>query len=83
MRFYSVKLDGYVCDSNDIHDFAGTLVVTEAGFTAVGAGKGNASFNDDNGLYRRLKSSTAEGLALDVGVDDIDIHLRLPGAADS
>jgi len=58
-------------------------VVTKDGFTVVGAGKGDASFNDDNGLYRCLKSSTAEGLALDVGVDGIDIHLKLPGAADS
>lgn len=73
---HKVKLDGDVFDLNNIDDFPGTFVEAEVGFTVVDAGKGDAWFKNDKGVHLRLKSPEAKGLALDVGVDGIDIRMK-------
>jgi hypothetical protein len=73
---HKVKLDGDVYDLNNIDDFFGTYAEAEVGFTVADAGKGDAWFKNDRGVHLRLKSPEAKGLALDVGVDGIDIRRK-------
>lgn len=56
-----------------IEDFAGTYSAATIGATAV-KGVGGASFENDKGVYIRVKSKS-EGLALSLGLSIIEVEM--------
>jgi len=73
---HKVKLSGEVYDLDDIADFAGVYAAAEAGFTVGDAGKGDFWLKNDKGVRLRLKSPASEGVALDLGVEGLDIRMK-------
>jgi len=71
-----VKLDGDVWEMRDVADFPGVYAEAEVGFTVVDADKGDFWMKNDKGVYLRLKSPESKGLALDLGVEGVDIRLK-------
>jgi hypothetical protein len=73
---HKVKLDGDVWDLKDVADFSGVYAAAEAGVTLGDAGKGDFWLKNDKGVSLRLKSPDSKGIALDLGVEGIDIRLK-------
>ena len=73
---HKVDLNGDVFDLNDIADFPGVYAEAEAGFTLADAGKGDFWLENHKGVKLRLKSPQSEGLALDLGVEGVDIRMK-------
>ncbi len=73
---HQVDLDGDVWDMNALDDFAGVYVEAEAGYTVVDSGKDDVWLKNKKGVKLRLKSPKSKGLALNLGVDGIDIRLK-------
>lgn len=73
---HKVDLSGDVFDLNDIADFPGVYAEAEAGFTLADAGKGDFWLENHKGVKLRLKSPQSEGLALDLGVEGVDIRMK-------
>ncbi len=73
---HKVKLDGDVYDLNDIADFEGAYAAAEVGFTVADKGKGDFWLKNDKGVKLRLKSPESKGIALDLGVEAVDIRLK-------
>jgi hypothetical protein len=73
---HKVKLTGEVYDLDDVADFAGVYAAAEAGFTVGDAGKGDFWLKNDKGVKLRLKSPASEGIALDLGVEGLDIRMK-------
>jgi len=71
---HEVKLTGDVYKLNDIKDFPGLYFAAEAGIT-VAKGAGGFWMKNDKGVALHLKSS-AEGLALAIGVEGFDIKME-------
>ena len=71
---HKVHLTGDVYKLNNVADFAGTYFVAEAGITVV-KGVGGFWFKNDKGVTLHMKSS-AEGLALSIGVEGLKITMR-------
>jgi hypothetical protein len=73
---HKVKMDGDVWGLKDLADFAGVYAEAEVGFTVADAGKGDFWMKNDKGVYLRLKSPSSKGLALDLGVEGVDIRME-------
>jgi len=73
---HKVKMDGDVWELKDLADFAGVYVEAEVGFTVADAGKGDFWLKNDKGVKLRLKSPKSKGIALDLGVEGVDIRLK-------
>ena len=73
---HKVKMDGDVWGLQDLADFAGVYAEAEVGFTVADAGKGDFWMKNDKGVYLRLKSPSSKGLALDLGVEGVDIRME-------
>ena len=73
---HKLKLDGDVYDLNNIADFPGVYAAAEVGFTVADAGKGDVWLKNDKGVKLRLKSPESKGLALNLGVEGVDIRLK-------
>jgi hypothetical protein len=73
---HQVKLKGDVWDLYDVGDFPGLYAAAEVGYTADDAGEGDIWLQNDKGVKLRLKSPQSEGIALDLGVEGIDIRME-------
>jgi len=73
---HKVKMDGDVYDLNKLEDFTGVYAEAEIGFTVVDEGKGDFWLKNDKGVKLRLKSPSSKGIALDLGVEGVDIRLK-------
>ena len=73
---HKVKLDGDVWDLKDVADFPGVYAEAEAGFTVAHKGQGDFWLVNDKGVKLRLKSPSSKGIALDLGVEGVDIRLK-------
>jgi hypothetical protein len=73
---HKVKLDGDVWEMRDVADFPGVYAEAEVGFTVADAGKGDFWLKNDKGVYLRLRSPKSKGIALDLGVEGVDIRLK-------
>jgi len=73
---HKVKLDGDVYDLNKLEDFTGVYAEAEIGFTVADKGKGDFWLKNDKGVKLRLKSPSSKGIALDLGVEGVDIRLK-------
>jgi hypothetical protein len=73
---HKVKLAGDVWDLKDLADFSGLYAEAEIGFTVADAGKGDFWLVNDKGVKLRLKSPSSMGVALDLGVEGVDIRLE-------
>jgi hypothetical protein len=73
---HKLKLDGDVYDLNDVADFPGVYAEAEIGFTVADKGKGDVWLKNDKDVKLRLKSPESKGIALDLGVEGVDIRLK-------
>lgn len=73
---HKVKLDGDVWDMKDLADFPGVYAEAEVGITLANAGKGDVWMKNDKGVKLRLKSPESQGIALDLGVEGVDIRME-------
>jgi len=73
---HKVKLTGDVWDLKNLADFAGVYAEAEVGITVVDAGRGDFWLENDKGVKLRLKSPKSQGIALDLGVEGVDIRLK-------
>jgi len=73
---HKVKLTGDVYDLNNVADFAGVYAEAEVGATLGDAGKGDFWMKNDKGVKLHLKSPKSEGIALDLGVEGVDIRMK-------
>jgi hypothetical protein len=72
---HKVKMDGDVWELKNLADFGGVYAEAEVGFTVADAGKGDFWMKNDKGVYLRLRSPESKGIALDLGVEGVDIRL--------
>jgi len=73
---HKLDLDGDVWDLKDVADFPGVYAEAEIGFTVADAGKGDVWLKNDKDVKLRLKSPSSKGIALDLGVEGVDIRLK-------
>jgi len=73
---HKVKLNGDVWDMTDIADFAGAYAEAEVGFTVGDAGKGDFWLKNDKDVKLRLRSPESKGIALDLGLEGVDIRME-------
>ena len=73
---HKLKLSGDVWDMKDVADFPGVYAEAEVGFTVGDAGKGDMWLENDKGVKLRLKSPSSKGIALDLGVEGVDIRME-------
>jgi hypothetical protein len=73
---HKLKLDGDVYDLNDVADFPGVYAAAEVGFTVADKGKGDVWLKNDKDVKLRLKSPESKGLALNLGVEGVDIRFK-------
>jgi hypothetical protein len=71
---HKIHLTGDVYKLNNVADFAGTYFVAEAGITLV-KGMGGFWMKNSAGVTLHLKAS-AEGLALAVGIEGMELSLE-------
>ena len=67
-------MTGEVYNLDDIKDFAGTYFTAEAGIAVV-KGAGGSWMKNSKGVVMHLKSA-AEGVALSVGVEGLEVELE-------
>jgi hypothetical protein len=73
---HKVELEGDVYDLEDVADFPGVYVEAEVGFTVADAGRGDMWLRNNNDVKMRLKSPASQGIALDLGVEGVDIRMK-------
>jgi hypothetical protein len=73
---HQVKLTGDVYDLDKVEDFEGVYGEAEVGYTVVDADKGDFWLENEHGVKLRLKSPESKGVALDLGVEGVDIRLE-------
>jgi hypothetical protein len=71
---HRVHLTGDVYKLDNVDDFAGIYFVAEAGITVI-KGKGGFWLENSKGVTLHLKAS-AEGVALDIGVEGLEIKMK-------
>lgn len=71
-----LHLIGNVYDMKKIKDFAGIYATFQMGATLGYASKDSLWLKNDKGVKINLKSSGAEGVALSIGVEGLDIIMK-------
>ncbi len=71
-----LHLIGNVYDMKKIEDFAGLYATFQLGATLGYATKDSLWLKNDKGVKINLKSSGAEGVALSIGVEGLDIIMK-------
>jgi len=73
---HQVKLIGDVWDLYDVGDFPGLYAAAEVGYTAEESGEGDVWLQNDKGVKLRLISPSSHGIALNMGVEGVDIRME-------
>lgn len=71
-----IHLIGNVYDMKKIKDFGGIYAAFQMGATLGYASKDSIWLKNDKGVKLNLKSSAAEGVALAIGVEGLDIIMK-------
>jgi hypothetical protein len=72
----TIHLVGEVYYLKDVADFPGAYFAVQAGATAGDAGAGVIWLKNPNGVKLKVKASKAQGLALSVGVEGLQITMK-------
>lgn len=73
---HKLHLTGNVYDMKKIEDFGGVYAAAQMGATLGYASKNAIWLENDKGVKLNLKSSDAEGVALAIGVEGLDIIMK-------
>ncbi|NOQ78897.1 MAG: hypothetical protein GQ546_05805 [Gammaproteobacteria bacterium] len=73
---HKLHLIGNVYDMKNIEDFGGIYAAFQLGATLGYASKNSIWLKNDKGVKLNLKSSGAEGVALAIGVEGLDIIMK-------
>jgi len=73
---HKVHMVGEVYDLNDIADFPGVYFLAEAGAPLGDSGAGALWLKNSKGVALHIKTSSAKGIALSVGVEGFKITMK-------